>query len=169
MAHCGAHPGQNILVRQLRSHFYITNLDAKVQTAIDICTDCHSFTNKTTREPIKPNTVPDKCWEEVPVDLFGPLPSHEHIIVIQDLKSRYPVAKIVNSTSAKVVIPMMEDMYDLFGNPDRQKSDNGSPFNSHEMLKFTTKRNIQQIKSPPGHPAANNMRNTLYYKLLYIY
>ena len=150
---------------RIYSHFYITNLDAKVRTAIDNCANhsqrrrpkSQSFTKKTTQEPIKPNAVPDKCWEEVSVDLFGPLPSHEHIIVRQDLKSRYPVAKIVNSTSAKVVIPMMEDTYDLFGKTDWQKSDNGSPFNSHEMLKFTTKRNIQEIKSPPGHPTANNV------------
>ena len=30
LAHMGAHPGQNGLLRRLRSHFYITNLDKQV-------------------------------------------------------------------------------------------------------------------------------------------
>ena len=34
------------------------------------------------------------------VDVFGPLPSKNHIVVIQDLISRYPIAKLVKSTNA---------------------------------------------------------------------
>ena len=76
---------------------------------------------KTTRHPTKPNSVPEKCWEETSVDLFGPLPSSHHVLVVQDLASPYPVAKIVKSANAKSVIPVLRDTYDLFGNPLRQK------------------------------------------------
>ena len=70
------------------------------------------------------------------VDLLGPLPTSHHVLVVQDLASHYPVAKIVKSTNAKSVIPVLRDTYDLFGNPLRQKSDNGPPFDSKEMAKF---------------------------------
>ena len=40
------------------------------------------FTQKTLRHPIEPNSVPEKCWEETSVDLFGPLPSSHHVLVI---------------------------------------------------------------------------------------
>ena len=91
------------------------------------------------------------------VDLLGPLPTSHHVLVVQDLASHYPVAKIVKSTNAKSVIPVLRDTYDLFGNPLRQKSDNGPPFDSKEMAKFAPNRNIEQVKTPPGHPAANNV------------
>ena len=65
---------------------------------------------KTTKHPIEPNQVPEKCWDETSVDLFGPLPSKNHIIVIQDLASRYPVAKVIRSTKAKSVIPVLQDI-----------------------------------------------------------
>ena len=133
LAHAGAPPGQNGLMRRLRSHFFIPKLDVKVEQLVGKCTDCQLFTNKTIREPIEPNKVPDRCWEEVSVDLFGPLPSNNHIVVVQDLCSRYPVAKIVKSTSAKEVLPFLSDTYNMFGNPERQKSDNGPPFKSKEM------------------------------------
>ena len=55
----------------------------------------------------------------------GPLPSKNHIVVIQDLTSHYPIAKLVQSINAKSTISVLEDVYDTFGNLIRQKSDNG--------------------------------------------
>ena len=161
LAHNGAHPGQNGLIQKLRSHFFIKNLKQKVSEFVNNCFHCQIFTNKVYRHPIKPNKVPGKCWEETSVDLFGPLPSKNHIIVIQDLVSRYPVANFVKSTSAKSVIPVIEEAYDTFGNPIRQKSDNRPPFNSKEMKTFTDSRNIEQVKTPPGHPSPNNSETVM--------
>ena len=74
------------------------------------------------------------------MDLFGTLPSKNYIVVIQDLVWRYPVVKVVRSTNVKSVISVLEDIYDTFGNPQRQKSDNDPAFNSKEKLNFTSKR-----------------------------
>ena len=161
LAHSGAHPGQNGLTRRIRSHFFVTNLDIKVQKWVNNCLQCQTFTNKTCNEPIQPNRVPEKCWEEVSVDLFGPLPSKNHIVVIQDLASRFPVARLVSSTAAKKVIPVLKETYDTFGNPNIQRSDNGPPFNSVEMKRFTDCRSIEQTKIPPGHPAPNNVETVM--------
>ena len=54
------------------------------------------------------------------------------------------------------MFPVLEDVYDTFGNPIRQKSDNGPPFNSKEMEKFTKNRNIEQVKTPAGYLSLNN-------------
>ena len=96
-------------------------MDKKVKELVSTCLDCQAFTDKNMKEPIQPNKVPDKCWEEVSVDLFGPLPTSNHVILIQDLASRFPLGKIVKSTSAKNVIPVMADAYNTFGNPLIQK------------------------------------------------
>ena len=71
------------------------------------------------------------------------------------------MAKIVKSTNAKSVIPVLRDICDLFGNPLRQKSDNGPPFNSNERAKFAKNRNIDQVKTLPGYPAANNIETVM--------
>ena len=102
------------------------DLDIKVTKYIRDCLYCQMFTQKTTRQTIEPNLVPEKCWEGTSVHLFGPLPSSHHVIVVPDLSS---------CTS---------------GNPLRQKSNNGLPFNSNEMTKFPKNRNIRQLKVPPG-------------------
>ena len=64
------------------------------------------FNQKTLRHSIETNSVPKKCWEETSVDLFGLLPSSHHVLAVQDLATRFPVARIVKSTNAKSVIPV---------------------------------------------------------------
>jgi len=97
----------------------------KVEQFLNTCQLCHAFNDKRTAQPIKHHDVPSTCWDTVAVDLFGPLPSSNHVVVIQDLASRYPAAKLVKSTSAKHVLPAISDIYDHYGNPNRQISDNG--------------------------------------------
>ena len=67
----------------------------------------------------------------------------------QDLAPGYPVAKISKSTNAKSVIPVLRDIYDLFGNPLRQKSDNVPPFNFNEMAKFGKAMKIGNMQNLP--------------------
>ena len=108
------------------------------------------FSQKKTHEPQKLHNIPEKCWSEVTVDLFGPIPSSNHMVVVQDLASRYPAPKIISSTKASKVIPSsLADIYNAYGNPDTQLSDNGPPFNSAAMKQFTENRAINQKNIPP--------------------
>ena len=155
LAHQGSHAGQSALQRRLRYHFFFHGMNDLVEKHITDCFDCTLFTDKKCSEPLKHHKVPNKCWETVAVDLFGPLPSKKHVIVIQDLSSRFPVAKMVRSTSAPHVLPALADTYDLLGNPENQLSDNGPPFSSRAMEAFAEKRSINLCKTPPLHPSAN--------------
>ena len=73
----------------------------KVAEYVNSCSYCQMFTKKVYRHPIKPNKLPDGCWKETSADLFGPLLSKNHTVVIQDFASYYPTAKLVKSTNAK--------------------------------------------------------------------
>ena len=91
LAHQGSHPGETGIQRRLRYHFFFHELNEKVHSHISPCKDCQIFTNKKTSEPIAAHAVPNKCWDKVSVNLFGPMPSKRHIVVVQDLASRFPV------------------------------------------------------------------------------
>ena len=155
LAHQGSHPRQSAMERRLRFHFYFDEMNMKVARYLSECTDCPLFSDKKCKEPLQSHTVPGKSWENTSVDLYGPMPSRHHIVVVQDMASRYPAAKLVTSTAADKVIPVLSDIYDTYGNPSRQLSDNGPPFNSAKMQQFADKRNIQLDKIPPGHPSGN--------------
>lgn len=56
---------------------------------------------------------------------------------------------------SKHVIPALADIYNNYGNPECQLSDNGPPFNSSAINKFCVSRNIKTEKIPPLHPSTN--------------
>ena len=155
LAHRGNHPGEIGLQQRLRYHFFFHDMNNKVKNFVLSCSDCQAFTDKKTSEPLAPHTVPSENWSKVAVDLFGPMPSKNHVVVVQDLASRFPAAKLVRSTKASSVIPAITDIYNNFGNPQTQLSDNGPPFNSQAMDTFCHSRNIHMEKIPPLHPSAN--------------
>ena len=83
------------------------------------------------------------------------MPSSNHVVVVQDLASHFPAAKVVSSSSASKVIPVLEQIYHAYGNPKEQLLDNGRPFNSKEMDTFARESNIILMKTPPMHPSTN--------------
>ena len=142
LAHRGSHLGQSGIERRLRYHFFFHDMHPKVKQFVESCKECNMFSDKKTSEPIKAHEAPRKRWETVAVDLFGPMPSSKHIVVVHDLASRFPAAKLVASTKASHVLPAMAEIYNSYGNPEHQLSDNGPPFNSEAMEAFARKRDI---------------------------
>ena len=154
LAHRGAHPGQSGLLRRLRYHFFFHNMDKQGKEFVEKC-ECSHYVDKKTLEPIQHHKIPDKCWSTVAVDLFGPMPTSKHVVVVYDLLSRFPEAKLVSSTKADKVIPVLKDVYDSYGYPEKQISDNGPPFNSKKMMNFAAENDIVIQTVPPRHPNSN--------------
>ena len=98
---------------------------------------------------------PSSAWDTVALDLFGPLPTGKHVLVVQDLLTRYPAAKIVPSTSSSKVIPALHDIYIDYGYPTTHLTDNGPPLNSAEFTSFSKNSDIHQQTIYPDHPQAN--------------
>ena len=154
LAHMGAHPGQSGIERRLRFHFFFHGMYDKVRRFVQRCKECSLFVGKKTKEPIY-HIVPQKCWETVAVDLFGPMPSSRHVVVVQDIGSRYPAAKLVSSTKADKVIPALDEVYGDYGYPEVQISDNGPPFNSHKMEQYVDSHSIKTRFATPYFPSQN--------------
>ena len=135
-AHQGGHPGISGVKRRIRGHFWFPEMGNYVESIIKSCTFCMMNTEKGSKEPQRIVPVPDAPWQEVSVDLFGPMPDRKHVLVVQDLQTRFPCVKIVSSTGGKHVIPAMEEIYNNYGNPDTHRSDNRPPFNSSDFQKL---------------------------------
>ena len=154
-AHQGGHPGETRMKSRVRSHFWIPDLDRLVKEKVSTCDFCQHFTAKTTKEPTAAQHTPNACWEEVSIDLFGPLPNKKHVLVMQDTASRFPSAAIVSGTSAVPVINALDKMYTNYGRPERHRTDNGPPFNSEEFRRYSDEKGIEHVLTYPHHPQGN--------------
>ena len=89
------------------------------------------------------------------MDLFGSIPDKRHVLVVQDTLSRFPAASIVQTTAAKPVLKALDDIYTAYGHPERHRTDNGPPFNSHEFAQYSASKGIEHVESYPYHPQGN--------------
>ena len=131
-------------------------MQSKVIEFVNSCNDCRAFVDKKTREPIQQHKVPSKNWEIVAANLYGSMPSSNHVAVVQDVGPRYPATKLVSSTRAESVIPALKDIYNNYGRFETKISDNGPPFNLKKMTEFAA-QNIELQKIAPLHPSSNSV------------
>ena len=113
--------------------------------------------NEKYKEPIAMSYLPCGPWEAVTTDFYGPMKSGEYLLSIIDEYSRFPIVKVVNSTSAKCAIPVYHKIFSEFGIPKKLKSDNGAPFNSHEFQRFSKYIGFHHQKITLFHPQVNGM------------
>ena len=107
----GSHPSKSQISRNTtKVTLLIPCMQSKVIKYFNTCIDCKMFVKKNKLQSCWFNKVPMKNWEAVAVDLFGPMPSSNHVILVQDLGSRYRAAQLVSSTKAEV-IPALKEIY----------------------------------------------------------
>ena len=96
------HFGSSGIKRQIRNHFDFQHLDTLVNNEVATCEDCQLFTRKAVKGPLVPVFVPSRAWEYISIDFFGPMPDGSHVLVVQDLCTKYPVALLMKrGTTAK--------------------------------------------------------------------
>jgi uncharacterized membrane protein len=99
--------------------------------------------------------MPDRPWEKVKVDFYGPLPSGHYVLVVIDCYSRFPEVETLKSISAKKVIPKLDSIFARHGIPAQLTSDNGPPFQGHEFNQYMTAMGIKHCTSTPLWPQGN--------------
>ena len=152
-----AHSGHQGIVKTkalVREKVWFVGIDKMVENIVKNCFTCQMSTNTTAREPLKMSPLPLGPWCEVSMD-FAHLSNGKYLFVLVDEYSRFPIVEIVDSTSAKCVIPKLDSVLCYRGIPDVIKSDNGPPFNSDEMRKYAKSTGFKHRKITPLWPRAN--------------
>lgn len=106
-------------------------------------------------EPIRTTPLPTGPWRDLAVDLHGPLPTGEPILVVVDYYSRYYEVDILRSTDAPKVISSLEEMFARHGLPESLTSDNGPQFISTEFAEYVIQQGIRHHKVTAKWPQAN--------------
>ena len=99
--------------------------------------------------------MPKSPWTRVHVDFYGPLPTSEYLLVIEDRYSKFPEVEIVHSTRASTIIPKLDKIFSVHGIPDIIISDNGPPFNGDEYARYTKALSIEAKISTSYWPQGN--------------
>ena len=99
--------------------------------------------------------MPTKPWRDLAVDLMGPLPTGESLLVTVDYYSRWIEVDVVRNTASSVIIRCLENHFTRHGIPETLRTDNGSNLVNREMEQFLDELGIKHKKMIPLWPRAN--------------
>jgi hypothetical protein len=155
IAHSG-HMGIEKTKQLLRLHTWFPEMDEIVKRIVGTCIKCQANTKiPGAIPPIIDSAMPDGPWKNLSIDFYGPFANNLYLLVLVDDYSRYPFAKKITSLTARNVIRILNEIFASFGIPEKVKSDNGPPFNSHEFNDFAKKLNFKHHRITPYWPRAN--------------
>lgn len=154
LAHIG-HPGIERTKQRLRSKVWWPNADKEAERAVKSCMDCQLVSGPSRPEPLAVRELPCQPWHTLAMDILGPLPSGESILVIIDLYSRYRVTEVLQSTTSDAVIDKLSRAFLRLGFPSILMSDNAKNFTSHQITEFGKRYGIELKHTTPYWPQAN--------------
>ena len=153
-----AHEGHLGIVgtkQMLRSKVWWPKIDKDVENYVKSCHGCQITSTMPNPEPLEPTKLPDGPWQDLAIDLLGPLPSGHYILVVIDYYNRYYEIDIMKDTSSDRIINSLENMFSRHGLPYTIRSDNGPQFTSKVFEQYLNDNDVKHRKTTPLHPAAN--------------
>ena len=94
LAHCHGHMGLAKTKMLIRCKIWFPHIDSIVKEVIDECIPYQSVTKQHTPAPLKMTKIPEGVWDTVSIDFMGPMPTGEYLLVLSDLRSRFPRWKL---------------------------------------------------------------------------
>ena len=113
-----AHEGHQGIVKtkeRLRSKVWWPGIEAEKKCRE--CFGCQMVSKDLPPPPIKPTRLPERAWQEIAVDLLGPLPTEEHLLVVVDYFSRWMEVDVLRSTTSAAVIKCLDSHFARYGVP----------------------------------------------------
>lgn len=152
-----AHAGHQGIVKcksRLRQKVWWPGLDKEVEHYVRNCKACLLMSSDNKPEPLKPTPLPDRPWQHFGVDICGPLPTGESLLVAVDYYSRWFEVGILYSTSTTKVVGCLDHWFTSHGLPELIVTDNGMQFTS-AVKDFVRVNGICPRKVTPYFPQAN--------------
>ncbi|XP_033641983.1 uncharacterized protein K02A2.6-like [Asterias rubens] len=154
LAHRG-HLGIVGTKQRLRSKVWWPNMDKDVLRLVRSCHGCQLVSAMPNPEPLHPTQMPTGPWQDLAIDLLGPLPSKHYVFVVVDYYSRFYEVEIMKDTTTAKIVNALENMFSRYGLPRSITSDNGPQFRSEVFKEYLNENGINHRLVTPLHPAAN--------------
>ena len=153
-----AHEGHQGIVKMketLRSKVWWPGVDTDAERKCRECYGCQLVTKETIIPPVKTTQLPDRPWQDLALDLLGPLPTGEHLLVLVDYFNRWVEVDVIYSTTSEVIIKCLNKHFSRYGVPRTLRTNNGVNLVSAEMDGYLNEMGIRRRLTTPLWPRAN--------------
>ena len=93
-------------------------------------------------EPMQRVEPPSGPWQDVAIDVLGPFPSGENLLVVVDYYNRFFEVVVMRTTTSQKMIEALTPIFTRYGYLFSLKLDNAPQFVSEEFEAFVTDHGI---------------------------
>ena len=154
------HAGIKSSTYMLKQKYLWPSLNKDVKQWVNQCQSCQSVkTKQHTQTPIKSYPPPNQAFDELNIDIIGPLPvskGYRYILTVSDRFTKGCFAIALPDTKSDTIATYFLNQYvALFGVPRVIVTDNASYFTSYTWTKFMTFLNVKHQFITAYHCQAN--------------
>ena len=153
-----AHEGHQGIVKmkeRLMSKVWWPGVDKDAERKCRECYGCQLVTKETIIPPVKITRMPERPWQDLALDLLGPMPTGEYLLVLVDHFSRWVEDDVIKSTNSEMIIKCLDKQFSRYGVPSTLRTDNGPSQVSAEMEEYLNEMGIEHRLTAPLWPRAN--------------
>ena len=149
------HMGVEKTVNLIRETMWFPRLHELVKEYVKTCRGCLASNNTTTPVPLEPNFLPDRPWQKLHADFKGPIGDQYYLHILIDQYSKFPEVEVVSSTKFEKLRPILDRVFATHGIPEEISSDQGPPYQSHEMQLYAKEMGFKMRPTTPRDPQSN--------------
>ncbi|UYV74593.1 hypothetical protein LAZ67_12000211, partial [Cordylochernes scorpioides] len=161
LAHEERHFGIQKNFEMLKKEYYITDLKSKIKKYIQNCIPCILSNRKHGEQEgmLHPISKGDTPLDTYHIDHLGPLAStrkdYNYLLVITDGFTKFTWIYPTKTTRTSEVIQKLECQQQIFGNPRRIITDQGTAFTSNDFKEYCKEESIEHCCITTGVPRGN--------------
>lgn len=106
-----SHRGIVRLKQALRTKVWWPHIDEQAECLVKECRVCQAEMPTPPPVPLCPSVMPTSPWSRVHIDLCGPLPTGENLLVVIDAAMRWSEVEILRSTTATTIISRLNRIF----------------------------------------------------------
>ena len=141
------HEGHQGIVKKkarLRESVWWPGIDIQADRIVRKCHACQLVSQPTKPEPMTRTKLPEGPWQYLAIDLMGPFPSQDNVLVVVDYYSRWYEIALMKSIASSKIINCLDKMFTTHGLPFSITCDNAPQLVSQEMKNYLKDKGIEQ-------------------------
>lgn len=157
-----AHSGVVKTLERLRRYVFWPKMVKEVRDYISKCEICKVSKppNKQMKPPMGKLEPVDRPFQKIYIDLLGPYPrtstGKTMVFIVIDNFTKFVYLKAINQGSAVQICKVLrDDIFCVFGVPEKIRCDNGRQFESNEYLSLLREFGIKDSKTAVYSPQSN--------------